>query len=77
MYSIISHNKYSTVRKILKGSSLEFAEEFLLLITKCNTLKKHDISIIQSLTAVEHPSISIKSKHESTEHSEIWISQEG
>ena len=70
----------SSVRELLKGTSLEFAKEFLLLISKCLTLSDHDIKILRSLVEVVHPTLApIKTKkgRNKNDQDEIWTTEEG
>ena len=81
MYGLLSGNRYSLVRELLQGTSIEFAKEFLLLASKCQSLTGHDMKILRSLTEVVHPSLAppkqrkgaAKSDHEE----EIWTTEEG
>ena len=78
MYNTLTENRYIHVRNVLDGSDITFAEEFLLLITKCGSLKSHDISILQSLVEVVHPSLAQKRKQEDVIDDDIlWTTQEG
>lgn len=80
MYGIISAKRYELIRRILKITSLEFAKEFLLLISKCQSLSDHDIKILKSLTEVVHPSLTPakqRKESEKPETGEIWTTQEG
>ena len=81
MYGLISTKRYALVRQLLQGTSLEFAKEFLLLISKCLSLTNHDVKILRSLTEVVHPSLAPpKQKKEVREgeiDEEIWTTEEG
>jgi transcription elongation factor GreA-like protein/transcription elongation GreA/GreB family factor len=79
MYSILSAKRYLLIRENLEEKDLNYVKEFLLLVSKCNTLSDHDISILQSLAAVVHPSLSRREKSQSEMLNEqvIWTSQEG
>lgn len=76
---IISGKRFEIVRKILEGSSWEFAKEFLLLVTKCHTLSDHDVKILHSLAEVAHPDILGTSKHDKNQDdpNTIWTTEEG
>ncbi|MDP1879460.1 MAG: GreA/GreB family elongation factor, partial [Parachlamydiaceae bacterium] len=79
MYAIISAKRYELIRRLLQGTSMEFAKEFLLLVSKCQSLSDHDMKILRSLVEVVHPSL-ISSKQKSTENEdnqEIWTTEEG
>lgn len=78
MYGMFSAKRYALVRQILDGSSLEFAKEFLLLVSKCHTLSDHDLKILRSLAEVAHPSLKgEKPKRDFSEDDTIWTSEEG
>lgn len=57
MYNLIVGKRYAIVRQIFEGSSLEVMNEFLLLISKCQTLADTEQKILLSLAAVVHPSV--------------------
>lgn len=77
--SILSSNRFATVRLIMKDASLKDVQEFLLLVTKCHSLTDHDIKIFHSLAEVVHPSLAKKGKMKEAEPEEevIWTTQEG
>lgn len=81
MYSILSAQRYTLVRQFLQGTSLDFAKEFLLLASKCQTFTGHDMKILRSLTEVVHPSLTPpKQKRGSKgeqEDEEIWTTEKG
>ncbi|MGE3955059.1 MAG: GreA/GreB family elongation factor [Parachlamydiales bacterium] len=80
MYNILIAGRFELVRKILQESSLDFAREFLLLISKCHTLSDHDQKILQSVTEVAHPKLAserAKRPSEAVEEETIWTTQEG
>lgn len=79
MYNLLSGKRYAIVRAIIEGTSLEFIKEFLLLVSKCQTLSDHDIKILRSLAEVVHPSLATKS-HKGARHSDsnvIWTTEKG
>ncbi len=76
MYSTLSGNRYLIVRNIIEGTSLEFIQEFLLLVSKCRTLSDHDKKILKSLAEVVHPSLSSKKKTKD-ESEVIWTTETG
>ncbi len=55
IHSVLTSNRYMTIRKVIDQTSIEFMKEFLLLVSKCNTFSSHDLHIIQSLAEVVHP----------------------
>ena len=80
MYNLLSGKRYATVRRIIEGTSLEFIQEFLLLISKCQSLSDHDLKILRSLAEVVHPSLN-PNKHrkekELLDSHTIWTTAEG
>lgn len=80
MYNLLSGQRFAVVRHLLEGSSLDFTKEYLLLISKCQTLSDHDLKILRSLAEVVHPSLGISKKDKShllTDGHIIWTTQEG
>lgn len=79
MHSILTAGRYSVVRDILKGASLEATKEFLLLSTKCHSLSDHDLKILNSLAEVVHPSLSKMQKSKDGQDDEhiIWTTEAG
>lgn len=80
MYSMLSNKRYALVRQLLQNTSLEFAKEFLLLASKCQTLTGHDMKILRSLTEVVHPSLAPpkqKKGSKDEDQEEIWTTEEG
>lgn len=57
IYTIITGNKFELVRALLKDAPLHFAQEFLLLASKCRAFSDHDQKILKSITAVAHPTL--------------------
>jgi transcription elongation factor GreA-like protein/transcription elongation GreA/GreB family factor len=80
MYGMLCGNRYAIVREVLRGSSLAFAKEFLLLVTKSQTLNDHDVKIMHSLAEVVHPSLAQAKKTREVEDEEeqiVWTTEEG
>ena len=82
MYNLLSAKRYALVRELLKETTLEFAKELLLLISKCQTLSDHDVKILRSLTEVVHPSLTLPKQKKEGHGSqiadeEIWTTEEG
>ena len=75
MYHMLTAKRYQLVRELLKESSIDFAREFLLLVSKCHTLNDHDQTIMRSLAEVVHPQLA-KPK-EVVEEVVIWTTEEG
>jgi transcription elongation factor GreA-like protein/transcription elongation GreA/GreB family factor len=79
-YTLLSGQRFALVRQILEHSDLEFAKEYLLLVSKCQSLSDHDLKILRSLAEVVHPSLGIRKKHKShqlTDGHIVWTTQEG
>lgn len=79
MYNALINDRYALFRQLLKGTSLSFAQELLLLISKCQSFTDHDKKILRSLIEVVHPSTSLpkKEKEENEEEREIWTTEAG
>lgn len=79
MYLFLSGKRYATVRQIIEGCSLEFINEFLLLVSKCQTFSDTDLKILRSLAAVVHPSLlkTGSSSDGESSHLIIWTTTEG
>lgn len=80
MHNIITAKRYAMVRSIIEGASIEYLHEFLLLVSKCQSLDKQDLRILQSLAEVVQPSM-VNKKKDSLEHDEndeiIWTTSTG
>lgn len=57
MTLLISGKRYALVRAIIENTSLEYIQEFLLLISKIQTLTDTDQKILSSLAEVVQPSL--------------------
>ncbi len=78
MYHILTNKRFQVVRQIIEGSSLEFIQEFILLVTKCQTFNNHDLKIMRALAEVVHPSIAEDKKQVSREEEHfIWTTEDG
>lgn len=77
MYNLLSGKRYAIVRSILEGSSLEFVKEFLLLVSKCQSLSDHDVKILRSLVEVVHPSLSTAKRKGFHDANIIWTTEAG
>ena len=55
--NFITGNKFNVIRTVLKASSLDFAKEFLLLLSKCYCFSDHDQKVMESLATVVHPKL--------------------
>lgn len=76
MYGMLSGKRFQMIRNVIEGTSLEFLQEFLLLVSKCRTLSDHDKKIMRSLAEVVQPSLSDKQKAKEAEDI-LWTSEEG
>ncbi|MBJ7449841.1 MAG: GreA/GreB family elongation factor [Parachlamydiales bacterium] len=80
-HNIITNKRFANVRKIIEGTSLEYVKEFVLLVSKCQSLDDHEVKILNSLAAVVHPSLSEDKKSQQksprTDPDVIWTTQEG
>lgn len=79
MYTLMSGKRYAVVRHIIEGTKIEFMKEFILLVSKCQTLSDHDIKILRSLAEVVHPSLATSKsrKHAHSDSNIIWTTEEG
>lgn len=78
IHAILSNHRFATVRSILEGTNLEYAQEFLLLVSKCQSLTDHDRKILRSLAEVVHPSLAkAKKQHPDSDEEIIWTTPEG
>ncbi|MBA2728208.1 MAG: GreA/GreB family elongation factor [Parachlamydiaceae bacterium] len=80
MYMQIQGKRYAMVRQVLEGTSLEFVNEFLLLVSKCQSLTDTDQQILRSLAAVVHPSLAKAKPSAAVAHMEdntLWTTEEG
>lgn len=79
MYSLMSGKRYAVVRHIIEGTTVEFLKEFLLLVSKCQTLTDHDIKILRSLAEVVHPALASGKprKHAQADSNVIWTTEAG
>lgn len=76
MYGMISSKRYAMVRELLASANLEDTKEYLLLVSKCQTLTDSDKKILRSLAEVVHPSLSTSKKKRHNEHA-LWTTEEG
>lgn len=81
MQMLLSSNRFLIVRNIIEGTSLEYLQEFILLVSKCQSLGDHDSKILCSLAEVVQPSLAKmkKDKHlkRHNESDVIWTTPEG
>ncbi len=78
MHQLLLAKRYAIVRAIIEQASVEYLQEFLLLVSKCQCFTKHDKRIFHNLAEVVQPTLSSKTKKDSMEEIEvIWTTQEG
>lgn len=75
IYGLITGKRYAITRKVLEGSTLMFAQEFLLLVSKSHTLNDHDKNILHSLAEVVHPELGKHRTKEQAQH--VWTTEQG
>lgn len=76
MYGILSGKRYEIVRNVIADTTIEFIKEFLLLVSKCQSLGDHDLKILRSLAEVAHPVLAPKKhKHKNDKHV-VWTTEE-
>lgn len=79
IYMLLSGKRYALVRKMLEGSSLAYAQEFLLLTSKCQIFTESEQKILRSLAAVVHPTLAKDHGHKKHPHTDshvIWTTEE-
>jgi transcription elongation factor GreA-like protein/transcription elongation GreA/GreB family factor len=80
IYTILSGKRYAIVRQVLEGTPIEFINEFLLLVSKCQGFTDHDLKILRSLAEVVHPSLNTTKSKAHMPHMDahiIWSTEEG
>lgn len=77
--NMITQDRYSLVRQVMKNASIAELKEFLLLSTKCASFTDHEIKIFVSLAEVAQPSLAKPEKKQSLgdDPNIIWCTQEG
>lgn len=76
MYTMLSGKRFQMIRDLLEGTTLEFVQEFLLLVSKCHSISDHDKKILRSLAEVVHPELADK-KREKPQDNSLWTTEEG
>lgn len=80
MYNLLSGKRFALVRQLLQGTTIEFAKEFLLLVSKCQSLSDHDLKVLRSLAEVVHPELTPPKQRKGASkvnEEEIWTTEEG
>jgi transcription elongation factor GreA-like protein/transcription elongation GreA/GreB family factor len=79
VHGLIINKHFQLFRDNIALTSIEFAREILLLVTKCQIFNHHDFKVFSSLTKVVHPHIETGDGkvHQDEEDQYIWTTQEG
>lgn len=73
---IIQKERYFLIRSLIKGSSVDYLKELLLLTSKCRSFNSHDLNIFHSLAKVANPDLEDKTKEDELDNV-IWTTREG
>ena len=76
IHALLTGERFRIVRELLKDSDKAFAQEFLLLASKCHTIAKHNQKILRSLVDVVHGAPEAQAKP-ILDQSIIWTTGEG
>ncbi len=76
MHTLLTGERFKIVRELLKDSDKAFAQEFLLLASKCHTIPKHNQKILHSLVEVVH-GVAKERADPLLDHSIIWTTNAG
>lgn len=80
MYNLLIAKRYELVRILIKDTSIDFINEFLLLTSKCHTFTDHDQKTLKALAHVVHPSLAPKPKSRASSQVSshiLWTTREG
>jgi transcription elongation factor GreA-like protein/transcription elongation GreA/GreB family factor len=77
IYTLLTKGRFQVVRDFLKNSTKPFAQEFLLLCSKCHAFSDHDKKILRSLVEVVHPDLVKESRSDIQHLHVIWTTEEG
>jgi len=77
MYLLMSGKRFLVVRNTIEGTSIEFLKEFLLLVSKCQSLSDHDLKIMRSLAEVVHPSLATPKSKKGSHDNLVWTTEAG
>ncbi len=75
MNHLLSEKRYALFRSIIENTPVEYLKELLLLASKCHSLSKQDLRILQSLAQVVQPEMGEKEREKREEV--IWTTAEG
>ncbi len=79
IYIILTSKRFTVVRAVIQDTSLQFIQEFLLLIAKCQLFTDHDLKILRSLAEVIHPDLNPdKQRKEKAQFDQttLWATEE-
>lgn len=79
MTTLLQNKRYALVRAIIEGTSLEYIQEFLLLVTKIQSLTDTDQKILRSLAEVVQPSLATARSKKAAPHTDAqtyWTTEE-
>ncbi|SCA58757.1 Transcription elongation factor GreA [Chlamydiales bacterium SCGC AB-751-O23] len=76
MVQMVQKDRFLLIRSLIKGTSVEYLKELLLLASKCRSFGIHDLTILQSLAKVANPDLEDKTKEDDLENI-IWTTKEG
>lgn len=76
MYVRLTGHRFKIVRDLFKYADLAFIKEFLLLASKCQSIKEHDLKILQSLAEVAHPEL-LEKERVQVEEDILWTTEAG
>jgi transcription elongation factor GreA-like protein/transcription elongation GreA/GreB family factor len=76
MLAVLTGQRFLVVRNILKGTDLVYAREFLLIASKCHSLRPQDQTTLRSLVEVVHGGPSAD-QGASIDQSVIWTTEAG
>lgn len=79
MYNLLTSKRFSVVRTLIEGTTIEFIKEFLLLVAKCHIFSDHEKKIMRSLAHVVHPSLAPAKKKMGLQSDPniLWATEEG
>ena len=79
MQGQLTTDRFLLVRSILDGCTKDFASEFILLASKCNSLVESDVKTLHSLAFVVYPELNKDKKSRADEEDEslVWTTEVG
>lgn len=76
IHHLITNKRFELMRELLENASLEFVQEFLLLVAKSHSLSDADKKNLRSLAQVVHPGLDTN-KEKTANTSIFWTTQKG